>query len=113
MADWIWCAMSEKNLSAIEIDILNKTVAPKDLEIKQITTYLERLQETIKKELTGNGFQNDFIASAKFEIFITENHKIRKRLNCVAVMTDSTGKIYKSKKYSESSYMENLKVFSD
>jgi hypothetical protein len=111
MADWIWSASTEKNISEIEIDILKKTVSPNTIEIKQITTYLDRLKTTISKELTNNGFEEDFIVSAKFDIFISSTFKTQKLLTCIATLIDKEQRIYKSKTYTEKSYEETLTVF--
>jgi hypothetical protein len=111
MADWIWCAADEKNVSDIEIDILKKTVNPKSLEINPITAYLDRLQETIKKELVANGFENDFIKSAKFEISISEKDKQKKLFRCVAILKDNDGKMYKSKIHTDTSLRRKFQVF--
>ncbi len=111
MADWIWNASTEKNISEIEIDILNKTVLPNTIEIKQITTYLDRLKTTISKELTNNGFENDFIVSAKFDIFISAKFRTQKLLTCTATLIDREQRIYKSKTYTEKAYEDTFTVF--
>jgi hypothetical protein len=111
MADWIFCAAKEKNKSNIEIDILNKKVKPKDLEIKQIVTYLDYLKHTIVKELKGNGFPDDYITKAKFEIYISPENKVQKVFSCVAILEDAEGKIYRSKPYSEQALEKDLQVF--
>lgn len=111
MADWIWCAANEKNVSDIEIDILRKTVNPKSIEIKPITAQLTYLEQTIKKELKGNGFPDDFIKSAKFEIYISPENKVSKVFSCVATLTDTEGKTYRSKPYAEMAYENDLQVF--
>lgn len=111
MADWIFCAADEKNKSNIEIDILNKKVQPKDLELKQVVTFLDWLNQTIKKELKGNGFSEDFIKKAKFEIYISPENKIQRIFSCVAILEDIEGKIYRSKAYAQQSYEKGIKVF--
>lgn len=111
MADWIWSASTEKNVSEIEIDILNKKVLPNTIEIKQITTYLDRLKTTISKELINNGFEEDFIVSAKFDIYISEKFRTQKLLTCIATLIDKEQRIYKSKTYTEKAYEDTLTVF--
>jgi hypothetical protein len=111
MADWIFCAANEKNKSNVEIDILNKKVKPKDLELLQIVTFLDYLKQTIKKELKGNGFPDDYIKKAKFEIYISPENKVQKIFSCVAILEDVEGKIYRSKSYAEQSYEKDLQVF--
>jgi len=109
MADWIWNAAEEKQISEIKIDILKKTVEPVELEIKPITVYLDLLQETIRKELSANGFESDFIKSAKLQIVLPDKRK--KLLNCESTLIDKNERIYKSKKYSEVAYDNKFKVF--
>lgn len=113
MADWIWSASTEKGISEIEIDILNKKVLPNTIEIKQIVTYLDRLKTTIDKELSNNGFESDFIVSAKFDIFISSRFRTQKLLTCIATLIDKEQRIYKSKTYTEKAYEENLTVFNE
>ena len=67
MADWICNASSEKQITSLEIDILNQTVFPTDLQIKPIVGHLPKLKETIEKTLESNGFQNNYITTAKFK----------------------------------------------
>ena len=93
MADWIWNASTEKGINEIEIDILNQIVSPTSINIKQITTYLDRLKNTIDKELINNGFQTDFIVFAKFDIFISSRYKIQRLLTCTATLIDKEQRI--------------------
>jgi len=109
-ADWIWCATNEKDINEVEIDILNRTVTPKELEIEPITHYLYRLQETIKKVLEGNGFPNDFVVTAKLEFAVCRQDKLHRSVRCVATLSDKEGRVYQSKPYVEKSF-EELRVF--
>jgi hypothetical protein len=111
MADWIWYAANEKNKSNIEIDILKKKVTPKDLEIKQIVTYLDYLKQTIVKELKANGFPDDYIKKAKFEIYISPENKVEKIFSCVATLEDAEGKVYRSNPYAQMAYEKDFQVF--
>jgi hypothetical protein len=108
VADWIWSAANEKNKSNIEIDILNKKVKPKELEIKQITTFLDYLKITINNELKGNGFPVDFIIKAKFEIYIPPKSKSQKIFGCIAILEDKEGKVYRSKPHAQIVYEKDL-----
>lgn len=111
MADWIWNASKEKGISEIEIDILNKSASPTSINIKQITTFLDRLRTTIDKELSNNGFETDFIISAKFDICISSRFKAQRLLTCTATLIDKEQRIYKSKTYTEKSYEDGFTVF--
>jgi len=111
MADWIWNAAKEKNVSDIQIDIINETVTPKDLQIQPLTTQLIRLQQTIKKELVNNGFADDFIVKAKFEIYISPENREEKMFGVFVTLEDKDGKIYRSKPYAEMAYETDFQVF--
>jgi hypothetical protein len=108
MADWIWNAAKGKNVSDIQIDIINKTITPKDLQISSLTGYLVTLQQTIKKELVSNGFSDDFIVKAKFEIYICPETKPQKIFGVLATIEDKDGNIYRSKPYTEMAYNDFL-----
>ena len=111
MADWIWNAASEKYVSDIKIDIINKTVIPKDLQIQPLTIHLIRLQQTIKKELINNGFIEDFIVKAQFEIYISPENNSQKIFGVVVTLEDKEGTIYRSKPYAEKAYETEFQVF--
>lgn len=111
MADWIWNAMNEKSISKIQIDILNDIVLPNELQIKQITTYINRLRETIQKELTQNGFEINFITNANFEIEISSKYLPKKILSCTSKLIDAEGKVYQSNVYLQEAFIENFRVF--
>ena len=111
MADWIWNAAIEKNVSDIQIDIINQTVMPKDLHIRPLTAQLIKLQQTIKKELTNNGFPENFIVKAKFEIYISPENRNQKIFSILTILEDRDGKIYRSKPYAEMAYETGFQVF--
>ena len=111
MADWIWNAAREKNVSDIQIDIINKTVMPKELQIQPLTAQLIRLQQTIKKELTNNGFTDDFIVKAQFEIYISPENRSKKIFSVMVTLEDKDRKIYRSKPYAEMAYEEDFQIF--
>jgi len=103
MVDWICNAAREKSVMGVQIDIINKTAIPKDMQIVPLMGYLSLLQETIKKELTKNGFTDDFIVKAIFEIYISpENLNI---VIVVATLADKDGNIYRSKPYEAMSFV--------
>jgi len=111
MADWIWNAAREKNVSDIKIDIISKTIIPKDLQILPLTVHLFRLQETIKKELENNDFADDFIVKAQFEIYISPENSSQKIFGVVVTLEDKDGTMYRSKPYAEMAYEKEFQVF--
>jgi hypothetical protein len=104
MADWIWNSAEKIGATEIKIDILNKIIEPSEVEIKPLTSNLDRLQETIKVTLDKNGFDKNFIKEAYFEIYIPQKFKHMRLLTCTATLIDENGFEYKGKTYSEKSY---------
>ena len=108
MADWILNGASELGITNLEIDLLNETVEPKEMEIKAIVTHLSRLKETIVITLKNENFPSDFIKSGIFKMEFSEKYNF---LNCTATLTDIEGKEYVGKTYTEFSYEDKFKVF--
>jgi hypothetical protein len=99
MADWLNYIARDKNIKEIKIDILNSKIEPKETDIKPLKADLNKLKEILKKELTNNGFEMDFIKNAvmKFEIPI-DNPRFKNTVYCYPFLEDNNGKIYKPKK---------------
>jgi hypothetical protein len=112
MADWIWNAANEKEVTDIEIDILHDTVFPKELEIRPIIAQLNRLRETMKKVLNNNGFPTDFIVDAKFKIYISQKYKAMQLLTCQAVLIDKEG-IFIQRRHTPKKHVNHLLRFFD
>jgi hypothetical protein len=104
MADWIWNSAEKSGTTEIKIDILNKSIEPTDLEMKPLTSNLDRLQETIKVTLDKNGFDKNFIKDAYFNIYISQKFKHMRLLTCTAILKDENGFEYKGKTYTEQSH---------
>lgn len=104
MADWIWNTAEKNGTTEIKIDILNKSIEPRDLEIQPLTSSLDRLQETIKVTLDKNGFDRHFIREAYFDIYISQKFKHLRLLTCTTTLKDENGLEYKGKTYTEQSY---------
>ena len=104
MADWIWNAAEGKGITDIEIDILNGTVNPRELQIQPIVVQLSRLRETITATLKSNDFPTDFIVDAKFQIYISQSQKSLRLMSCQAILTDKDGRTYQGKTYTERAY---------
>jgi len=111
MADWIWNSANEKGITDIEIDILQDTVIPKEIEIEPITSQLKDLRFTITRTLESNGFPNDFIINAKFKIFISQKYKPIRLLTCQGIITDKDGHVYEGKIYTETAFQTPFEVF--
>ena len=99
MADWINYIAREKNVAEIEIDILNKKVIPKEVEIKPLLADIEKLKFIIQTELRNNGFEMSFIKKAimRFEIPMDSTNMTR-IIYCYPYLEDENRKIYKPKK---------------
>ncbi len=101
MADWIWNEANNLGVTEIEIDILNDSVAPKEMQIRPIIAQLDKLRETIATSLASNDFPLDFIVDARFTIHIPQTWKAQRLLLCKATMTDKHGQLYEGKTYTE------------
>jgi hypothetical protein len=110
MADWIWASAEKAGVKELKIDILNKTVLPEDIDIEPLTAHLDKLQDTIKTTLEQNGFGNQFIRTAYFNICISQRFKTERLLTCTAVLTDQDGKEYQGRTYTEKSYEDTSPV---
>jgi hypothetical protein len=104
VADWIWNSAEKSGVTEIKIDILSKSIDPKDIEIIPLTSNLDRLQETIKVTLDKNGFDRQFIKEAYFDIYISQKFKHMRLFTCTATLKDENGLEYKGKIYTEQSF---------
>lgn len=104
MADWIWYAAEEKGIQDIEIDIINRTVLPKELEFNAVVAQLPELEKTIDKTLESNSFPKGFIVEAKMLIYISQKYKVQRLLSCTGLLKDKDGKIYEGKPITEKAY---------
>ena len=110
MADWINYIARKEKVAELEIDIYNRTIRPKQVEIKPLFSELTKLEKIIKSELNKNGFESDFIVKAilKFEIPI-DSPNIKRTIYCYPILEDVNGKIYKpKKKIIETAYETNF-----
>ena len=106
MSDWIVNASLDLKVENIQIDILNKQITPKELEIKPILYHITELESIIKKVTEHAGFEHDFIKQAVFDIEIHKN----RQLQCKTTLIGENGEVFNSKNYIEESY-EEFKVF--
>jgi hypothetical protein len=102
MSDWIVNAALEIKTNRITIDILNKHIEPKEIEIKPIMYHLNDLDEIIRKVTNHAGFSESYVIQAMFEIEILENRYIK----CISIVIGENGKTFKSKEYFEKSFEE-------
>ena len=100
LSDWIVNSANEIGVDHIEIDIINKKVFPKKLEIKPILDYLDPLLNIINKNLISNKLATDFIVEAKFIIDVKKDRV----MVCNGYVRGSNGMIYSCKPYVEKSY---------
>lgn len=111
MPEWLWFSADEKSVTEIEIDILNQTVKPKELEIKALVALLPELSETINKTLKSNGFPSDFIVEAKISVYISQKHKASKLLSGTGFIKDVDGKVYEGSPITEKAYAKPFDKF--
>ena len=109
MADWVFNAASEKNVSELTIDFWNNAITPSELEIKPILRQLPRLKETVWKTLKSQNFESDFIRNGILKIRMGKTGY--RYLYCKTELIDKNGIEYIGKEYTESVYEDNFKVF--
>lgn len=108
MPDWIWYAAQEKSIVNIEIDILNGTVYPEEMQFNAITAQLPKLAETITNTLDSNGFNKEFIVEAKIYIIISQD---KKQLSGAGKIKDIDGRIYEGKSITENAYNKPFSIY--
>ncbi|MFM2291921.1 MAG: hypothetical protein RIS29_1734 [Bacteroidota bacterium] len=106
MSDWIVNSCVELKVTNVHIDLLNKRITPKELEIQAILCNVSGLDTIIYKVAKHAGFEPDFIEQAVFDIEIYSN----RGLKCRATLIGKNGEIFSSKDYFEKSH-EEFKVF--
>ncbi|WP_405207186.1 hypothetical protein [Aquimarina sp. LLG6339-5] len=109
MADWVFNAATEKNITELTINFMNSQVSPKELEIKPILSQLPRLKETVYKTLKSQNFESDFITKGFMKIKMGKTGY--RYLYCKTILTDKNGIEHIGKEYTESVYEDVFKVF--
>ena len=109
MADWIFNAGSEKNVSELTIDFWNNTIIPNELEIKPILSQLPILKATVHKTLKSQNFESDFITKGFMKVKMGKTGY--RHLHCKTILIDKNGTEHIGKEYTESVYGDNFKVF--
>jgi hypothetical protein len=100
MSDWIVNAAQELKINKIRIDIINKTIDPKDIEIKPIIFNINELDKIIDKAITNAGLTRNFIKQAYFDIDIFND----RYLKCQTIIIAENEKKYQAKDYIEKSF---------
>ena len=106
MSDWIVNAAFELGINEVKVDVLEKRISPKEMQLEPLMYYLNSLSPIITKTLKSNDLPLDFITEAKFEITISESRV----MICDGYAKGNNERIYRSKPYSEQSF-EVFKVF--
>ncbi|MBO6881794.1 hypothetical protein [Winogradskyella sp.] len=109
MADWVFNAATEKNITVLTINFMNSRVSPKELEIKPILRQLPRLKETVYKTLKSQNFESDFITDGFMKIKMGKTGY--RYLYCKTILIDKYGVEHIGKEYTESVYEGVFKVF--
>ena len=100
MSDWIVNAAQGLKIQKIRIDIVNKAIDPKEIEIKPILYNIKELDKIIDKVLLNAGLTRRFIQQAYFDIDIFDD----RYLKCQTIIIAEDGKIYQAKDYIEKSF---------
>jgi hypothetical protein len=108
MADWLYNGMTDLEIDEVIIDVLNETIFPNEISIKPLKLNVPRLKVIIQRTLLSNGFDDDYIKSAK--LLIKTHIAIDRHLLCRAEIIDINNKIYVSKEMLEKVYEEPFSI---
>lgn len=104
MADWILNAARRLNLSEAMIDILNVEITPVELNLHPLLINIKDLKSIIEKELSANGFSNDFIIEAKIRIEFLNPDIYNRTIYCYPHLIDKNGYKYEPGRIIEDVY---------
>ncbi len=95
MGDWLVNAAIKLNLSEASLNVLTARFTPAELNIPTLTINAKDLKPIIEKELSANGFDNDFITDAKMDFIFSKVTQVKYKITCSSSMLDKDGKSYK------------------
>lgn len=94
MGDWLLNAAKRLQLAEASLDVMQASFSPKQLNIRPLVLNAQELKEIIHKELTTNGFDQDFIKKAGID-FLFPNLEIHNTsFYCFPYLIDINGKRY-------------------
>ena len=89
MVDWLVNGANELGVNSVEIDVLNKTISPKELMDTPLMAYMNYTNSIIERTLTSLNQPKDFIIEAKLLISIYHDRWI----SCDNYTKDTNGKL--------------------
>jgi len=104
MADWLLNAARNLRVDKVTLDILNSTIDPADMEKLPLLYHLKDLKNILDKELSKNGFAENYIISAKIKVEIPGNSIYSRTLYCYPELIDIDGNYYKIERMVEQAY---------
>ncbi len=108
MADWLLNAARDLRVNTVTLDIMKSTIDPKEMEELPLLYHLKDLKGIIIKELSKNGFDQNFIVDAKIVVEIPDGNIYSKTLYCYPELTDIEGRKYKGGRLIETAYEEKF-----
>jgi hypothetical protein len=107
MADWLSSVALQTKQFEIEIDIFSDIVTPNNCQIKALIAWNCEFRELIKKVLTKEGFEENFITEAKMKFQIRSRKGQNNIIKCEVLLKDKNGKLYSNKNPIEEQAYEN------
>jgi hypothetical protein len=111
MADWLLNAAMHLHVNSVTLDIINSAIDPEEMEKLPLMYHLKELKTIIEKELSQNGFDNDFIVNAKIKVEVPDNTVYGRTLYCYPELIDKEGRRYASGRIIETAYEEKFDPF--
>jgi hypothetical protein len=99
MVDWLVNGANELGVNFVEIDVLNKTISPRELMDTPLMAFMNYTNSIIERTLISLNKPRDFITEAKLLINIHPDRWI----SCDNYSKDTSGKLYKSRDYKDKS----------
>lgn len=94
MGDWLLNAAKQLHLAEASLDVLKASFSPKQLNIRPLILNAQELKEIIDKELTANGFDQNFIKEAVIDFQFPESKVHNTRFYCYPYLIDIDDKRY-------------------
>jgi hypothetical protein len=94
MGDWLLNAAKQLHLAEASLDVLQASFSPKQLNIRPLIMNAQELKKIIDKELTANGFEQDFIKEAVIDFRFPNSKTHNTRFHCFPYLIDIDGKRY-------------------
>jgi len=104
MGDWLLNAARKLQLREASLDVLTGIFHPESLNLRPLTLHAKTLRDILEKELSANGFTNDFITQAVINFQFPDSSLYKTTIYCFPLLIDKDGKRYETNRIIESAW---------